>query len=391
MGNYTQNDVLQTLVEHWDGTSWSIVPSPSVGPWSTLVQLAPLTPDDIWAVGGYSDNAPLGMLVEHWDGTAWTVALSSTTEGPGTSIAALPSGDVWVSGYSLDDGSTLIMHRDGTLWTRSSSPSQNGNNSLDGIIALPSGDIWAVGSYENSQFETKTLIEHASPCGGATVTPTTTPVPGSSPSPSATVPAPPSTSTLTVTSTATARPTSTPEPCSIAFTDVAASDYFYEAVRYLYCAGAISGYSDNTFRPYSNTTRGQLSKIVVLAEGWTLNTTGGPHFSDVLTGNPFYPFIETAYNRQVISGYADGTFRWGNPVTRAQLAKIVVLARGWPLTTMGGPHFSDVPAGDPFYSYIETAYNHTVISGYSNGLFLPGNNATRGQIAKIVFSALTSP
>lgn len=186
-------------------------------------------------------------------------------------------------------------------------------------------------------------------------------------------------------------PAPTHTPCPINFSDVHSTDYFYQSVQYLYCEGAISGYSDNTFRPYNNTTRGQLSKIVVLAEGWSIDTTGGPHFTDVPATNPFYTFIETAYNHHIISGYADGTFRWGNNVTRAQLSKIVVSAEGWAINTTGGPHFTDVPQTDPFYSYIETAYNHAIISGYADGTFRPGNNATRGQIAKIVYNAVTSP
>jgi hypothetical protein len=200
--------------------------------------------------------------------------------------------------------------------------------------------------------------------------------------------------TPTATFTPTPRPTSTPSPtpsCSINFSDVHSTDYFYQSVSYLYCHGAISGYADGTFRPYNNTTRGQLSKIVVLAEGWSINTTGGPHFSDVPESNPFYQYIETAYNHSVISGYSDGTFRWGNNVTRGQLSKIVVSAEGWAIDTTGGPHFTDVPPSDPFYAHIETAYNRGIISGYSDGTFRPGNNATRGQISKIVYLALTSP
>src|SRR5207253_847700 len=101
------------------------------------------------------------------------------------------------------------------------------------------------------------------------------------------------------------------------------------------CVGAISGYADTTFRPYSNTTRGQLCKIVVLAEGMPIDTAGGPHFSDVLVSNPFYSFIETAYNARIISGYSDSTFRWSSNVTRGQLCKIVVNARGWSIDTGG--------------------------------------------------------
>jgi hypothetical protein len=48
-----------------------------------------------------------------------------------------------------------------------------------------------------------------------------------------------------------------------------------------------------------------------------------------------------------------------------------------------------VPPGDPFFCFIETAYNQGIISGYSDGTFRPGNNATRGQICKIIYKAIT--
>ena len=175
------------------------------------------------------------------------------------------------------------------------------------------------------------------------------------------------------------------------FSDVNTTDYFYVPVRYLFCAGVISGYSDGTFRPYNNTTRGQLCKIVVLAEGWTVNCPGTPHFTDVPSTNPFYCHIETAFGRGVIGGYSDGTFRPNNNVTRAQLSKIVVNAEQWTLLCPPNGQFSDVPTDNPFYCQIETAFAHGVIAGYSDGTFRPGNNATRGQICKIVYQAITGP
>ena len=179
------------------------------------------------------------------------------------------------------------------------------------------------------------------------------------------------------------------------FSDVNMSDYFYEAVRYLYCRGVISGYSNNTFRPYNNTTRGQLCKIVVFAEDWTLDCLVPGHFTDVPPGDPFYCFVETAYAHGIITGYGDRTFRPGNNVTRGQLCKIIVLGQQWTLYTPPAPTFRDVPADYPFYAYIETAYSHHIISGYSCGAgclaFRPANPATRGQICKIVYQAITQP
>jgi hypothetical protein len=156
-------------------------------------------------------------------------------------------------------------------------------------------------------------------------------------------------------------------------------------------SGFASGYEDGTFRPYNNTTRGQLAKIITLAEGWTLEDPATPTFSDVPRDNPFYTYIETAYAHGVISGYSNGTFGWGSNVTRGQLSKIIVLAQGWPIVNPPNPSFSDVPQSNPFYTYIETAFSRQIISGYSDGTFRPGNNATRGQIAKIVYNSLTAP
>jgi hypothetical protein len=172
------------------------------------------------------------------------------------------------------------------------------------------------------------------------------------------------------------------------FTDVQLGDYFYTPVLYLVTQGIVSGYADGTFRPSANTTRGQLAKLIVLGEGWAPNTTGGPHFTDVPPSYVFYSVIETAVNHGIVSGYADGTFRPGADVTRGQLSKIIVAAQGWPFNTSGGPHFTDVPPASPFYPFVETAVNHGIISGYADGTFRPANNATRGQIAKIVYNAL---
>jgi hypothetical protein len=61
---------------------------------------------------------------------------------------------------------------------------------------------------------------------------------------------------------------------------------------------------------------------------------------------------------------------------------------GWQINTSGGPHFSDVPPEQPFYAYIETAYNRQIVTGYGSS-FLPGNDTTRGQFAKMLSQAIS--
>jgi uncharacterized protein YkwD len=127
-----------------------------------------------------------------------------------------------------------------------------------------------------------------------------------------------------------------------------------------------------------------------MAEGWALTTAGGPHFSDVPPGSAFYPYVETAYAHHVIGGYAGGTFRPTAVITRAQIAKVVVSAAGWPLVNPTTGHFADVPRGSSFYQYVETAVAHSIMSGYSDGTFHEGSPATRGQLSKIFYFALGS-
>lgn len=156
-------------------------------------------------------------------------------------------------------------------------------------------------------------------------------------------------------------------------------------MRCLACRRILGGYSDGTFRPGNDVTRGQLAKIVSNAAGWG-EPVSGQTFSDVAPGSTFYEYIERAAAHGAIGGYSDGTFRPGNNATRGQISKVVSNARGWnePVT---GQTFSDVEPGSTFYEYIERMASRGVIGGYSDGTFRPGNNATRGQTAKIVSNA----
>jgi hypothetical protein len=221
--------------------------------------------------------------------------------------------------------------------------------------------------------------------------------------PTSTVTVVPPTSTVTVTAT-NIPPTATPTLCPITFTDVQTTDYFYEPVRYLYCHGVISGYGDNTFRPYNDTTRAQMVKIVILGFGYAIQTPAGGNytFHDVPPTAPFWDVIETAAAHNIVSGYGCGPggpgpcddhnrgyFLPNNPVTRGQLSKIDVIAAGWPQINPTTATFTDVPRNSVFYTVIETAVCHGVLSGYADHTFHPFANATRGQISKIVYLSIT--
>ncbi len=196
------------------------------------------------------------------------------------------------------------------------------------------------------------------------------------------------------------------------FSDVPADYWAFSYIQYLANAGAISGYADGTFRPANTATRGQLSKIVVLAFNFPVVSPPDAHFTDVPVGSTFYPYVETASARNLINGYPCGGpgepcdsgnkpyFRPNATVTRGQIAKIVALAAGWSLQNPGSATFEDVPPGSTFFQYVETAAARGIIGGYPCGApgescdggnrpyFRPGNTATRAQICKMVYLAV---
>jgi len=185
-------------------------------------------------------------------------------------------------------------------------------------------------------------------------------------------------------------PAGTPRSGGSPFRDVNSGEYFYDPVLDLYDAHAISGYGDSTFRPYNTATRGQFVKITVLAFHIPVYSGSEQHFNDVPRDHPFYAYIETASANGLVSGYSDGTFRPYNNVTRGQVAKVAVQAARLDDLSTDTPTFRDVPVGSAFYNYVETAYANGILSGYADNTFRPNVEATRGQVSKIIDIA-TSP
>jgi hypothetical protein len=149
----------RTLIEHWNGSNWSIVPSPNGSTTgSELLSVAVTSANDIWAVGDYSAPAPMYQrtLIEHWDGNSWSVVPSPNVENSSqnvlTGVAVAGANDVWAVGYSLTSNyQTLIEHWDGSSWSIVPSPNDGiYGNGLFAVVALNANDVWAVGSANNT-------------------------------------------------------------------------------------------------------------------------------------------------------------------------------------------------------------------------------------------------
>jgi len=166
VGDNTNPGILHTLTEHWDGKSWKIVPSihPS-GTGNIFYGVAAVSTNDVWAVGSYgASKQPSSTLVEHWDGTQWSVVPSPNIANVNnilTAVTAVSSNNIWAVGNYQNGSFTLIEHWDGIQWSIVPSPSpSNINSALYGVTAISANDIWAVGYSFFFKSNEQTLTEH---------------------------------------------------------------------------------------------------------------------------------------------------------------------------------------------------------------------------------------
>jgi len=166
------------FVARYNGAIWQSVPISSEGILNGILALAP---NNVWAVGSIVKvkNGPTLTLIEHYDGSEWSV-VPSPNVGPTSEfqsnrllgITAVSPTDIWAFGsYFAASGSgnqmTLLLHWDGTSWTRAESPNPTKGDFLSdvlfgGVVTAP-GSVWIVGSEDTAapkQPISSTLVLH---------------------------------------------------------------------------------------------------------------------------------------------------------------------------------------------------------------------------------------
>jgi hypothetical protein len=161
----------RSLIAHWNGSTWSVVPSPNVGTSGTvLTAVAALASNDVWAVGYSNTYGTPQTLALHWNGSSWGVISSPIVPGGSAfeGISAFSSTDIWAVGYragGMPDFSTttgtMVAHWNGSSWKEMPSPNVgNRMNELDAVAVMSANDVWAVGTWRNIGESFHTLIQH---------------------------------------------------------------------------------------------------------------------------------------------------------------------------------------------------------------------------------------
>lgn len=169
-------------------------------------------------------------------------------------------------------------------------------------------------------------------------------------------------------------------PCDHPFPDV--DPWVDPAVDWLYCHQHMTGFADGSFGPVLDISRGQVARLLYRLAGAPSVENLPPHR---LTDVP--PWIEDPVRwlvaRQYALGFADGTFRPGEPITRGQAVRMVYRTNGSP-SGSAPHHFSDVPAWltDAVNWIADPANTPIYATGYPDGTFLPQNKIRRDELAR---------
>ena len=175
----TYND--QSLVEHWDGSHWSIVSTPDLSSSGNygLSGIAAISTSDVWAVGAISSArqhfqslAGIHTLIEHWDGARWNVVPSpdgSVGENELRSVSAISANDIWAVGDTslttsgFNAYQPLVEHWDGSRWSVAQLPpilNAGDIGWLSEVAAVSANDVWAMGEVTPANYRTYSILMH---------------------------------------------------------------------------------------------------------------------------------------------------------------------------------------------------------------------------------------
>ncbi|WP_281863163.1 S8 family peptidase [Planomicrobium okeanokoites] len=165
------------------------------------------------------------------------------------------------------------------------------------------------------------------------------------------------------------------------------TDYWYsESIQYIFDRGIVTGFPDGTYRPESTITRAEAMTMIGRALG--LKTDATKHyFKDVKTDSYAAGYINKAYELGYIKGVTSTSFHPESPIKRGDMA--VIMKRVFELTSSGGSTFSDVDASKYYADAIQATYENGIVQGYKiDNTFRPEASITRAENAEILSKSL---
>lgn len=185
----------------------------------------------------------------------------------------------------------------------------------------------------------------------------------------------------------------TPAPVALPFTDVKSSNWFYDAVKYAYAQGLMTGTSATTFAPNGTMNRAMIVTVLYRLEK-SPAVTGASKFTDVPAGQWYSDAVAWAAANKIVNGYDETTFGPMNAVTREQMAAILFRYeqyKGLENVTLE-ENLNRFPDQNKISAYaipaLQWAVGQKIINGNADGTLDPTGTATRAQVAQIFTNLL---
>ena len=185
----------------------------------------------------------------------------------------------------------------------------------------------------------------------------------------------------------------TPAPVALPFSDVKSGNWFYDAVKYAYEQGLMTGTSATTFAPNGTMNRAMIVTVLYRLEK-SPAVTGASKFTDVPAGQWYSDAVAWAAANKIVNGYDETTFGPMNAVTREQMAAILFRyeqVKGLENVTLE-ENLNRFPDQDKISAYaipaLQWAVGQKIINGNADGTLDPTGTATRAQVAQIFTNLL---
>lgn len=185
----------------------------------------------------------------------------------------------------------------------------------------------------------------------------------------------------------------TPTPVALPFTDVKSGNWFYDAVKYAYAQGLMTGTSATTFAPNGTMNRAMIVTVLYRLEK-SPAVTGASKFTDVPAGQWYSDAVAWAAANKIVNGYDETTFGPMNAVTREQMAAILFRyeqVKGLENVTLE-ENLNRFPDQNKISAYaipaLQWAVGQKIINGNADGTLDPTGTATRAQVAQIFTNLL---
>lgn len=185
----------------------------------------------------------------------------------------------------------------------------------------------------------------------------------------------------------------TPAPAALPFTDVKSGNWFYDAVKYAYAQGLMTGTSATTFAPNGTMNRAMIVTVLYRLEK-SPAVTGASKFTDVPAGQWYSDAVAWAAANKIVNGYDETTFAPMNAVTREQMAAILFRyeqVKGLENVTLE-ENLNRFPDQNKISAYaipaLQWAVGQKIINGNADGTLDPTGTATRAQVAQIFTNLL---